>query len=372
MSYTLSNFPAQVSAFDQQILQPNILAWEKAGIQPQSLFSSAAEHGLLSIETPCANGGLGGSYLDKLAMARQLSHHSMAAAFAIINSQNIAARLSTSAEDHHRNILAPALRAGELVGCTALTEPHAGSDFAAITTSAQKKGDGWVLNGEKAWITNGANADIIMLYAQTDPDKGWRGIASFLVDAREAGFQRHAPFDLIGGAVIGAGGFSLNNYHLTDRDMFAPPGEAFKIAMTSINGARTYVAAMCVGMMEHALEVASNYSKERSSFGTAIFDHQGVKWSLVDVYAHIQGLKTLVQQAGVKIANNEDAILPAALAKKMAGEVTLPALTTCVQAMGAHGLLAEHLIGHHMACAKIAAFTDGSTEMMNERIASYI
>ncbi len=372
MRYTLPNLQALSHSFCEEIIKLNILQWEQDRLLPRRFFEEAGKIGLLGLETPAENGGMGGAFIDKLALAKDMSGSSMAATFALINSQNIAARLNASDVERHRIDIAPRLRTGELIGCTALTEPHAGSDFAAIKTRATKVGGGWSLSGSKAWITNSTHADIVMLYAQTDPEKGWKGIASFLIDARNPGFRRGKTYNLIGGHSIGAGELHLESYFAPDDDMLAAPGDAFKIAMSSINGARTYVAAMCVGMIEDALRKATCYAKERQTFGTSLINHQGLTWSLVDVAAQLESLTLLTREAGEKITADEDAVRAAAIAKKIAGEITVPALTTCIQAMGANGLLEENLLGHHLACAKIAGYTDGSTEMMNDRIGRYL
>ncbi len=372
MSDAYTKLEPAIAEFGETTVRPNILQWERDHLSPKSFFKKAAEFGLLKLETPRELGGLGLNFSDKVKIARQLSHYSMAVTFALINSQNIATRMAVSTTLRHRHDLLPGLLTGELVGCTALTEPHAGSDFAAIKTAATKVSGGWRINGKKAWITNAVNADVIMLYAQTDVEKGWKGIASFLVDARNPGFSRDAKYDLIGGHATGVGGFALNDYFAPDDDLIAPPGDAFKSAMISINGARTYVAAMCTGMLDDALQKATSYGKTRDSFNKSLLDHQGLKWSLTDVKSKIEILDLLTQKAATQIDTNEDAILSAAIAKKYAGEETLSGLETCIQAMGANGIREENLLGHHLACAKIAAYTDGSTEMMKERIAAYL
>lgn len=371
MNYSIPELPHLLDRYTEEVIKPHILNWEKDHHASPSLFTKAAELGLLGLETSKENGGLGGRFTDKFFLASSLSEHSMAVPFALINSQNVAARLSTSTTPRHYQEIAPALRAAERIGCTALTEPGAGSDFAAIKTLATKTEGGWSISGSKAWITNAANADTVMLYAQTDPEKGWRGIASFLIDAHKPGFKRGKIYDLIGGHAIGAGEFHLDNYFAPDEDMLAPPGEAFKIAMNGINGARTYVAAMCIGMIQNALSQAITYGKERQSFGKPLLSHQGLKWSLVDVRVQLESLTLLAEKAAREIdEENPDAVLSAAMAKKLAGEITIPAITACIQSMGANGLLEEKHLGHHLACAKIAAYTDGSTEIMNDRIAA--
>ncbi|MBE7635457.1 hypothetical protein GUA87_01260 [Sneathiella sp. P13V-1] len=360
-----------VDDFVSSFLKDKRHEWESTKTQHMELFQEASKFGLLGLETDPAHGGLGAPFSDKVKLAELMAQTSFAAAFSIINSQNVAARLREStAQRHHQ--MADEIMAGDRVGCTALTEPTAGSDFAAIQTSAKKIDGVWEISGNKAWITNATNAETIILYAQTDPTKGWKGIASFLIDGRKAGFERGESYSLIGGHIIGAGEFSLSSYVASEEDMLAPPGEAFKVAMTSINGARTYVAAMCVGMMKNALELATAYGKERNAFGKPLLTHQGMGWSLSDIYTNIAALEGLVEKSAALIDGKQDAVLAAALAKKMAGDITIPAISACIQAMGANGLRSEHFLGEHLACAKIAAYTDGSTEMMKERISAYL
>ena len=126
---------------------------------------------------------------------------------------------------------------------------------------------GWRITGAKAWITNAAEADVVVLYAQTSPGSGGRGIAGFLVDGRRAGFVREPAFALGGQHSIGTGGFRLDGYRASDDELLHPPGQAFKAALGSINGARTYIAAMCCGMVGDALRVATAYGRQRSAFG---------------------------------------------------------------------------------------------------------
>ena len=347
---------------------PKGAAWEAAREVPVPALRAAAGQGLLSVETPVALGGLGHRYRVKLALAEELARGDMAFTFSLINTQNVAARLAASQTARHRNEHVPALMRGEIFGATALTEPHAGSDFAAIKTTARRVDGGWVLNGEKAWITNASVADLFITYAQTDAAAGWRGIGGFLVDARRAGFERGAGYSLLGGHAIGAAGFVLRDYFAPDEDVLSPAGDGFKQALSGVNGARVYVAAMCCGMIASSLETALRYGAKRETFGRPVIEHQGVKWSLADVANDLEALRGLTWSAGELIETGGDAVMAAAHAKKFAGRVTVPAITACIQAMGAEGLRAEYPLGRHLACAKIAGYTDGSTEMMNERI----
>ena len=190
------------------------------------------------------------------------------------------------------------LISGQRLGCTALTEAGAGSDFGAIRTLATRSGDGWRIDGAKAWITNAAEADVIVLYAQTEAGAGGRGIACFLVDAKRPGFVREPAFALSGQHTIGTGGFRLEGYVARPDEMLHPPGQAFKAAMVSINGARTYIAAMCNGMVGEALRIALAYGNTRSSFGKPLAEHQGWRWRLAEASAELAGCRLLVAHAG--------------------------------------------------------------------------
>ncbi|MGV8995488.1 MAG: acyl-CoA dehydrogenase family protein [Parvibaculaceae bacterium] len=355
--------------FGARVMRPNADLWESGASVVEGLRQAVGAD-LLRLEVPHSLGGLGHRYLLKLAVVEALSRIDMAFTFAMINTQNVAARIGQSKTRAHLDVLVPALARGELFGATALSEPNAGSDFAGIKTSATKADGGWVLNGEKGWITNATIADLFVTYVQTDASAGWRGIACFLVDGRKEGFTRMPPYDIFGGRAIGAGGFKLDNYFVSEDDCLAPAGEAFKLAMQSVNGARVYVAAMCAGLLAASLETAVDYGATRQAFGKALIKHQGLAWSLGDVATDLAALRALTRDAGLLIDGHKDAVMAAAQAKSYAGRVTAAGVTACIQAMGAAGLRTESGLGRHLAAAKIAAFTDGSSEMMSERIAA--
>jgi alkylation response protein AidB-like acyl-CoA dehydrogenase len=359
---------ARAKGFRREIIAPNAARWERERRMPLDALRAAAAQDFLKLEVPEAAGGLGCRYLAKLAVAEEMSRGDMAFTFSMINTHNVAARLAVSPTERHRGEHVPALMKAEIFGATALSEPGAGSDFAGITTRAGKVAGGWRLDGEKGWITNAAVADLFITYVQTDPALGWRGVACFLVDARRQGFERRDAYQLLGGHAIGAGGFALDNYFAPDDDMLAAPGEAFKLAMKGVNGARVYVAAMCAGMIADSLETALGYAAARKTFGRTLTEHQGLRWSLADVASDLEALRALTVKAGKLIDAGDDAVMGAAHAKKFAGKVTLARIGDCIQAMGANGLREDHALGRHLAAAKIAAYTDGSTEMMQERI----
>jgi alkylation response protein AidB-like acyl-CoA dehydrogenase len=358
--------------FRRDYVAPRAALWERERALPQEAIREAARLGLTAIEVPEAQGGQGAGFMAKTLIAEELARSCMGFAFSLINTQNVAARIARQGTPAQiARYLAP-LIAGERRGGTALTEPHAGSDFPAIATTARKTETGWALAGEKAWLTNGASAETIILYAKTDAAAGTAGIAAFLIDAALPGFERLPAYGLVGGHAIGAGGFRLRDVQVGEEALFYPPGEAFKRALGGINGARVYVAAMCCGMVAEALRIALDYATRRRAFGKRLLDHQGLRWSLVEVATELEAARLLTYRAAEIVAREGDAVLAAALAKKFAVEMAGRRLGQCMQAMGAEGLREDYPIGRHIACARIAAYVDGTTEIQNERIGALL
>jgi alkylation response protein AidB-like acyl-CoA dehydrogenase len=358
--------------FRRKHVAPHAARWERERAVPRDALRAAARLGLTAIEVPREQGGQGAGFLAKTLIAEELARSCMAFAFSLINTQNLAARLARDGSPRQvERHLAP-LIAGERIGCTGLSEPHAGSDFPAITTSARRVDGGWVLNGEKAWLTNAAIADVVTVYAKSDAGEGTASIAAFLVEVDAPGVERVGPYALMGGHAIGAGGLRLSGVRVDDDALFYPPGAAFKRALAGINGARTYVAAMCCGMVAESLRIALDYAERRHTFGKRLLDHQGLRWSLVEVATDLEAARRLTWRAAELIERGEDAVLAAAMAKKFAVRVAQQRLGECMQAMGAEGLREDHPIGRHIACARIAGYVDGSSEMMNERIGALL
>jgi alkylation response protein AidB-like acyl-CoA dehydrogenase len=364
---------AQAKAFAQRVVEPNAAQWQNARTYPLEAIREACRAGLAEIELAKAHGGMELGFATKLRVFEAIAAIDFAFAFALINQHNAATRIARDMAGRIGiDALVGQMRRGEKIGCTALTEPSAGSDFAAIKTTASKDGDGWRLNGAKAWITNAAVCDVAICYAQTEPGAGWRGIAAFLVHADRPGFVRETPFDITGGMAIGVGGFRLENYRAEAAELMQPPGAGFKSAMNGINGARTYVAGMACAMLESGLEAAARYGAQRDLFGKKLIEHQGQRWKLADIATELEAARLLVDRAARAVHRGEDAMLPAAYAKKFAVEAAQRGLAACIQFMGAEGLRNTHPLGRHLANAKLAAYTDGSTEIQNERIAQAV
>lgn len=363
---------ARVESFARDVVTPGVIEWERQRRIGRDCFAEASRIGLTRIEVPRSLGGLGMPYSVKARIADILGAADFGFTMSMLNTQNVATKLAKEAAPGLAARYVPDLIAGRILGCTALTEPGAGSDFSSITTRATRVDGGWRIDGAKAWITNAAEADVILLYAQTEPGSAGRGIAGFVVDARRPGFIREPGFAMAGQHTIGTGGFTLDGYVARDDEMLQPPGKAFKAALGSINGARTYIAAMSCGMVGEALRIAGAYGEQRNAFGVALAEHQGWRWRIAEASSELAGCRLMVAHAAALIDAGRDAQLAAAQAKLMATRMAERQLHALSQAMGAEGLREQHPFGRHLIGARVANFVDGSTEMLLERIAAVL
>jgi alkylation response protein AidB-like acyl-CoA dehydrogenase len=359
---------AKARAFAEEHVAPHAARWEWNRHYPLDTVRLACAQGLNTIELAKNHGGQGLSFSCKLRAFEEIAKVDFAFAFALINHHNACARFARDGQAAHVSRLLPRLIKGDVIGCAGLSEPGVGSDFGGLEMTAVRIEGGWKLNGAKAWITNAAVAGLSIAYAQTDQSLGYRGIACFAIEAERPGFHREMPFELHGGHAIGVGGFRLLDYVAPDEALLQPPGMGFKAALAGINGARAYVAAMCCGMLQASLETAVRYTQQRRTFGRPVIEHQGVRWKLADAATDLEAARLLTYRSARLIDEGGDAVMAAAYAKKFATDMALRRIADCMQAMGANGLRAEYPLARHLAGAKIAAYTDGSIEMMNERI----
>jgi alkylation response protein AidB-like acyl-CoA dehydrogenase len=363
------NLLAQTKEFATQHLAPLAARLARERLTGRELHLLAADIGLLGLQVPLALGGRSLSFGCKVQAAEILAAADFGVAMALINTHNVAEQLARLGNPGLAQRLVPALVSGQVSACTALTEPSAGSDFSAIQMQAQAVPGGWQLEGVKSWITNAAHAEVFVVYAQTSHGAGASGIAAFVVEAKRPGFQRQSTHDNGPIPTIGSGGFRLAGYCCTEEEMLSPPGEAFKDILGAINGARTYVGAMCCGMAGEALRVASGFGHQRQTFGKSLLGHQGWRWQLADAAIDLEAARLMVSQACTMIDAGQQAQSAAAKAKVFATRMAQKHLPVLMHAMGAEGLSENYPFVRHLAAAQIAALVDGSTEMLLERIA---
>lgn len=357
--------------FAAEHIRPMADIWERERRFASEAFKALAAAGMTGLIVPESLGGKG---IGQVALARvleELAAVDLAAAFSVVVHNNMARAVAYSGNEHLIEGLLPQLVSGELLGAFLLTEPGVGSDAAAIACTATLDGDEWIINGEKAWVTNASDAGTLNVYANSDPASGHRGIVSIVVDPLWPGVTRLEPYELLGGHAMGTGGFRFEDVRAPVQNTLAPVGEAFAAAMVGIDLARVLVGAMCCGMVRDSLEVALRYTAERKLFGSTVAEKQGVQWKLADVATDLEAARLLTFRAARQLQDGEDATIMAAHAKKFAANMAERRISDCMQVMGAAGYrrTADNPLPRHLAASKLTGYIDGATEIQNVVIA---
>jgi butyryl-CoA dehydrogenase len=338
---------------------------------PRAVVARLGEVGLLGVMVPERWGGAG---MDAVAYALALEEicRACASTGVIMSVQNslCCAPIVASGTDAQRQRWLPDLATGKKIGSFALSEPEAGSDAAAQRTSAVRKGEGWVLNGTKNFITNAPAADVMLVAANTDPAKGSKGISIFLVPTGTPGLKVGPADKKLGirGAVSAQVFFA--DCAVAEDALLGAEGEGFKIAMRALDGGRIGIAAQAVGIARAAFEAATRYALERRTFGQPIADHQAIQFKLADMSTEIDAARLLLWRAAVKKDGGGRYTTEAAMAKLFASEVANRVAKEAVQVFGGYGYLSDFPVERHFRDAKITEIYEGTSEIQRLVIAS--
>lgn len=361
-------FLAGVRAFARDVVAPEAPAWARGRAVDPAIFTRAAGIGLTRIEVPAAFGGLALGFRAKVEACAILAAVDFGLAMALVNTHNVAKRIALSAPEALAQSLLPDLLAGRASACTALTEPGAGSDAAAMQCRAERATGGWVLEGEKSWIVNARHARHSIVYAQcAEPGQG-AGIAAFLVDLTDPACEPYAMDSALSQTSIGTGGFRLNRCFVPESRLLLPAGTAFKAILEEINGARIYVAAMNCAMVSAALRIVQAYGETRQTFGKPLNQHASWREKLATCATALAAAWALVEAALAATEAGGDVRYLAAAAKVNAVGLAQRELPALLHAMGAEGLRETYPFARHVGAAQIAALTDGSTAMLLDRL----
>lgn len=351
--------------FCREVILPHEPEWEAAGRVPAEAHRAAAKAGLSLVLLPAEAGGHPLGMRAVAELTEELAYGGLALTLPLLAHNYVAWSIADFGSDALRRRYLPDMLAGETLGVFSLTEPHAGSDAAALRTHARRVGSDWHLDGEKAWVCRVQDADFFIVYAQTEPGSGSRGIALFLVPGDTPGLERGAPYELLGGHAIGLGPLRLRDCRLPADALLAPPGRGLGYALRAIDVARASVSAMCCGLLRRALDVARDYVGGRAAFGQHLADFQGVQWTLADVSTDLEAARLLARHAFDAVGEGRAGTVPAAHAKKFAARAAFRGVSDCMQVMGAEGMKREHPLALHLAYAKMANYVDGATEIQN-------
>lgn len=361
-------FLAEVRRFAREVVAHAAPGWARGQAPDPAIFRQAGEIGLTRIEVPAAFGGLGLGFRAKVEASAILAAVDFGFAMALVNTHNVAKRIALSAPAALAHALLPDLLSGKASACTALTEPGAGSDAAAMQCRAERTREGWVLEGEKTWIVNGRHARHAIVYAQCATPGQASGIAAFLVDLSAPGCSQYLLDSALSQTSTGTGGFRLSRCRLPEAAVLLPAGTAFKAILEEINGARIYVAAMNCAMVSAALGLARSYGATRQTFGKPLNQHANWREALAGCAVGLAAAWALVETAITTVEAGGDVRHLAAAAKVNAVALAQRELPAMMHAMGAEGLRETYPFARHIGAAQIAALTDGSTAMLLDRL----
>jgi len=350
------------------VIKPQVRDWERAGAFPRDAAEAAATDGLLGLFAPEAVGGQGASLAEAMDVFEELGRGDAAYAFALSMHNAVANTIARFGQPELCERYAASLVSGELLGGFSLTEPHAGSDAAAITTRAVAVDDGWRVSGRKAWVSLAGEADVFVLVCRTGTERGTGDVLMLAVDARTDGVRVERLYDKAAGAFLPIGEVSYDEVHVPSYALLAPAGQGMRAALGAIDVARVDIAAISVGLAAESLAVALDYAREREAFGGTLLDLQAIQFALADVETDIVAGRLLYRAAAAALDDGRGSVL-AAHAKRFCPDAALRAAIACSEVLGAYGLLNEYPLARFLAHAKMLQVVDGTTEVQRIVIA---
>jgi alkylation response protein AidB-like acyl-CoA dehydrogenase len=365
-------FQGAVRDFAEQEVRPRVEAMERAAKIDADLIAKFFDLGLMGIEIPEDHGGAGGSlFMTVLAVEELSAVDASAAIFVDVQNTLVNALLLKWASGDLKRRYLPRL-ATDLVGAYALSEPGSGSDAFGLETKATKHGDAWVLDGRKLWITNGAEAGVYLIFANTDFAKGYKGITAFAVERGFKGFSVGKREDKLGIRASSTTELILDHCVVPAANVVGEVGVGYKVAIETLNTGRIGIGAQMIGVARGALQAALRYVKERQQFGKPVAEFQAVQFQLAQAATELEAARLMVYNA----ARLEDAREPytkeAAMAKLYSSQVAERVTSLCVELFGGYGYTKEYPVEKFYRDAKIGTIYEGTSNMQLNTIAKMI
>lgn len=362
-----------VREFAESEVRPLAKELDETGKFPRELFTKAAELGLTGVAFPESEGGAGFDHISYTIVIEEISR-CCASTGVILSVQN-----SLYCDPLHRygtaeqkqKFLLPFAR-GEKIGCYALTEPQAGSNASALQTRAVKKGDTYIVNGTKAWITNGGVADAAIVYVNTDPAKGEKGITALVIEKGTPGFKAGKEEKKLGIHATACSELIFNDCEVPVSNRIGNEGEGYKVALSTLDGGRIGIASQATGIAQGAFEAALKYSQERLAFGHPISQFQAIQFMLADMATEIDAARLLVRKAAWKQDSGARFSLEASIAKLFASEMSTRVSHKAMQIHGGYGYSQEYPVERAYRDSRITEIYEGTSEIQRLVIASWV
>jgi alkylation response protein AidB-like acyl-CoA dehydrogenase len=350
--------------FARERLAPFAAAWDKGSVFPREPLAELAALGVWGMVVPDQWGGAGLDYLT-LAVALEEIAAGDGATSTILSVQNslVCGILNRYGTDAQKERWLKGAASGALLGCFCLTEPHTGSDAAAITTRATRVGDGWTLNGVKQFITSGKSAQIAIVFAVTDPTAGKKGISCFCVPTGTKGYVVARIEDKLGQCASDTAQILFEDCRIPADCLLGKEGDGYRIALSNLEAGRIGIAAQSVGMARAALEAAVRYAKERVTFGKPIIEHQAVSFRLADMATRIEAARQLVWHAACLRDADRPCLKEASMAKLFASEMAERVCSNAIQIHGGYGVVADFPVERIYRDVRVCQIYEGASDI---------
>ena len=350
--------------FAQTELLPGVIERDNKQEFPDELVKKMGDLGFLGIMVDPKYGGSGMDTLSYVLIMEELSKVDASASVIVsVNNSLVCYGIEQYGSEEQKQKYLTKLVTGEYLGAFCLSEPEAGSDATSQRTTAIDMGDHYILNGTKNWITNGGRSDVYLVIAQTDRDKGHKGINVFIVEKGMNGFDIGPKEDKLGIRGSDTHTLQFNDVKVPKENRIGDDGFGFKFAMKTLSGGRIGIAAQALGIASGAYELALKYSKERKAFGTEICNHQAIAFKLADMYTEITAARHLVMKAAWDKDQGNNYDMSSAMAKVYASKVAMEQTVEAVQIHGGNGFVKEYHVERLMRDAKITQIYEGTSEI---------
>ena len=359
----------QVRRFVEREITPHHAKWEKDKVVPRSVWLAAGEAGLLCPAIPEEHGGCGGDRLHSVIVMEELARAGATGPGFALHSDIVAPYILAYGSEGQRQRYLPAMAKGEIIGAIAMSEPGAGSDLQGVRTTALKRGNGYVLNGSKTFITNGQNADLVIVVAKTDPALGAKGITLFLVDGGLPGFSKGRNLEKLGMHAQDTSELFFQDVRLPGDARLGAEGQGFIFLMKELAWERLQIAIAAITSAEAALQSTIDYVRQRKVFGQTVFDFQTTKHKLAELKTEILIGRIFVDRCIQQMMDAELDPTTSAMAKYWISDLQCKVIDQCLQLHGGYGYMMEYPITRAYADARVQRIYGGTNEIMKELIA---
>jgi alkylation response protein AidB-like acyl-CoA dehydrogenase len=364
-----SMFREAVAAFAEEEVRPRVKGMEAASKIDADLLPKYFELGLMGIEVPEQFNGAGGSLFMVTLAVEEISKVDASAAI-VCDVQNTLVNyplLKYGTDDQKSRYLSRLTT--DTVGAYALSEAGSGSDAFGLATRAQKRDGGWALTGSKLWITNGAEAEIYVIFANANPEAGYKGITAFVVERGLPGFSVGKKEDKLGIRASSTVELLLDNCEVPDENVLGPVGQGYKVAIDTLNEGRIGIGAQMIGVAQGAIDATTRYLQERRQFGKPLADFQAVQFQIAQAATELEAARLMVYNAARLKDAGHDIVRQGAMAKLYSSQVCERVTSLCVELFGGYGYTTDYPVEKFYRDAKIGAIYEGTSNMQLQTIA---